>query len=289
MKIFCKELNKHFESKSEMLKELKARKEDIISIKRATVKYSDPAIICLNVKDNTTKEDDDGKDNSPKIGDYVFPVINTTNYLDSHGDVHINGLWDVSIRDQKNKLYYLINHNLEIGSVVGYPKDVEAYVKTLNWSDLGRSYPGTTQALIFKVLLTEKANKDALAILVDRQPIENSVRMQYISMTLCINDNDPEFKAEYENFYKYLPVIANKEDAMERGYFWAITEAKIFKEGSMVLAGSNDATPVLYEDDEKSKITFENEKKRSPLYDSLLTSTPGPQGCSHKNLIDFFN
>ena len=33
--------------------------------------------------------------------------------------------------------------------------------------------------------------------------------------------------------------------AFERGYYWTVSEAKIFKEGSMVLAGSNDLTPML--------------------------------------------
>jgi ribosomal protein L37E len=40
-------------------------------------------------------------------------------------------------------------------------------------------------------------------------------------------------------------MIANKADADLMGYFWAVTELKIRDEGSMVVKGSNDATPIL--------------------------------------------
>jgi hypothetical protein len=50
------------------------------------------------------------------------------------------------------------------------------------------------------------------------------------------------------NFYKYLAVIANKQAALDAGYFWAVAQAKIVKEGSAVLFGSNEATPILYTD-----------------------------------------
>jgi hypothetical protein len=43
-------------------------------------------------------------------------------------------------------------------------------------------------------------------------------------------------------------MIANKEDAVAAGYFWGIQAAKIVKEGSAVLAGSNFVTPILYDD-----------------------------------------
>ena len=49
--------------------------------------------------------------------------------------------------------------------------------------------------------------------------------------------------------------IANKAQAIEQGYFWVVTEAKISQEGSMVLRGSNDATPIL---------TSENKTQSNP-------------------------
>jgi hypothetical protein len=243
MAVFCKELNQEFETKKEMFLALKKDAEKIIGLKKVAIKNSDP--VCLQVRNTTTKAEGNEQ---VGIGSKVYAVINTTNWFDSHGDVHIDGIWDVSVKDQRNKLYYIINHELEIGKVIAFPKDNEAYVQSLKWSDLGLDYPGNTQALMFAPTLTEATNKDALYAIAQRAPIQNSVRMQYIGMTLCIDDSDDDFKQEKANFDKYIKVVANADDAREAGFFWAITEAKIYKEGSAVLFGSNEATPVLYAD-----------------------------------------
>lgn len=243
--IACKELNKIFATKQEMFAELKANKEKIVGLKKAAYKFSDPASFVYKSKDAKKAE---GEVEAIGIGSYIYPVINTTNYLDSCGDVHLDGIWDVSVKDNKGKLYYIINHELEIGKVIAYPLDVEPSVVTMEWSELGLSYTGKTQALVFKVKLTEATNKDALGAIIAKAALQNSVRMQYIDMILCIDDASDDYKQEYENFYKYMAVIANKQDAMDAGYFWAIPQAKIVKEGSACLFGANDATPILYSD-----------------------------------------
>ncbi|HVW99710.1 MAG TPA: hypothetical protein VHA52_04590 [Candidatus Babeliaceae bacterium] len=244
--IFCKELNQEFATKELMYAALKENAAKIISIKKAAIKDSDPVtyFVKRTVADKATGENDA----VIGVGSTIYPVINTTNYLDSHGDVHGDGIWDNSIKDNKGKIFYAINHELKIGSIVAYPQNVEAYVETLEWSQLGRDYIGKTQALIYKVLLTEAANKDFMGAVADKAPIQNSVRMGYISIILCIDDSSDDYKQEYANFYKYLAVIANKQDAIDAGYYWYVTEAKIIKEGSAVLFGSNDATPIFYSD-----------------------------------------
>ena len=70
-------------------------------------------------------------------------------------------------------------------------------------------------------------------------------------------------------------MIANKEEADRVGYFWAVTEAKIVKEGSMVLFGSNSVTPLLQKDIEPDAPTQEKEaatstSKGSLFFNSLL-------------------
>lgn len=272
MSYFCKELNKTFDTKAEMFAEIKANKDRIVGIKKAA--YKDTDWVCLSRKGGETTK---AEAQTVKIGDYVYPIINTTNYYDSHGDVHLDGIWDLSVKDQRNKLYYVINHDLEIGKVIAYPEDVLAYVETLSWSDLGLPYIGTTQALIYKVLLTEAGNKDAINGIIGKKPFQNSVRMGYIDMILCIDDPSPDFAQEYANFHKYLPIIANKEEVIASGIYWAISQGKIVKEGSAVLYGSNDATPILYSD---------------PASTSQKVRTPNPQDSStvkinksHLNLI----
>lgn len=266
---FCKELKQDFDTKKEMFRALKERKEEIIGLKKAATKFTDP----VSYRFKATNAEKAENESNVKVGDTIYAIINTTNYLDSHGDVHIPGIWDVSVKDQRNKLYYIINHDLEIGKVIAYPRDVEAMVKTMEWSELGLPYTGVTQALIFAAKLTDKSNRDFLAAAMDKEDLQNSVRMRYIKFTICIDDNDSEFAVERANFYKYLPDIANKEDVMEAGYFWAIEQAAIEKEGSAVLFGSNDATPILYTDPGST-----NQENKS-----------GPPESSHRTKSLIFN
>lgn len=242
--IFCKELNKQFETKQEMFAELKANRDNIIGLKKAKFKNSDPISVYMRpeVQKDAPVSDVIG------IGSTVYAVINTTNFFDSCGDVHLDGLWDISIKDNKGKLYYIINHDLEIGKVIAYPNNVDASVVPLKWSDIGLQYPGSMQALVFAVKLTEATNKDALNAIIQKAPLQNSVRMGYITMILCIDSTEDDFATEKANFDKYIKIVANKEDAISAGYMWAIEQAKIVKEGSACLFGANEATPILYSD-----------------------------------------
>lgn len=252
--IFCKELKKDFCTKPDMYKALKANKTLIIDRKKSETKFTDWLDMrVMAVKGQDANKDGENGEVEIKLGDYVFPVINTTNYLDSHGDVHIDGIWDTTIGDQKDKVYYIINHDLEIGKVIAYPQDVQPMVKTLNWTDLGKDYTGTTQALIFKVKLTEDGNEDAIKAIIGKRALQNSIRMRYIRMKLCINDNSQYYKEEYANWLMYIDRVANRDEAEKQGYFWAVLEAAIWKEGSAVLYGSNDVTPILSSSDLEDK------------------------------------
>lgn len=267
---FCKELKQDFATKKEMFTALKERKEEIIGIKRAAIKFTDP--ISLHLRDlNAVKAE--GESAQVGIGSTIYAVINTTKYFDSHGDVHWDGIWDVSVRDQKNKLYYIINHELELGKVIGFPRDVTASVKNVTWQQLGLSYSGSTQALIYEVKLTDKTNKDFLAAVSDKEDLQNSVRMRYIKFTLCMNDDDADFATENSNFWKYLPDIANKEEVLEAGYYWLVEQAAIEKEGSAVLFGSNDATPILYSAivDDPAKSSLKHDENKSDPDNSSQT------------------
>lgn len=269
--IFCKELKKDFKSKSEMYKALKANQNLIIDSKKATVKFTDWLDMRVMAVKSQDAEKAEGEEVEIKLGDYIFPVINTTNYLDSHGDVHIDDIWNVSIADQKNKVYYIINHDLEIGKVIAYPDDVVPMVKSMAWTELGRPYSGLTQALIFKVKLTERGNADANQAIIGKVALQNSIRMRYIRMKLCINDTAQYFKEEYANWLQYVDKVANREEVEDLGYFWAILEAQIYKEGSAVLFGSNDVTPIL---------TTAPEDKSGPLSSSQEVKEVNPSADS---------
>ncbi|QIL41018.1 hypothetical protein G7074_18155 [Pedobacter sp. HDW13] len=263
MKFTCKELSgQSFETKQEMFAALKASKEAIIKQKTEAVKFSDH--IDYSLKEDGTLKQEDGSATQLKYGDYVYPIINSTNYLDSHSDLHLYGIWDKSAEEQKGRIYFIINHDLSVGNVISYPKEVELIIKEVEWSKLGKSYPGSTQVLMFKAMVTEKSNPAAFYILRDKEDVQYSVRMRYVRLELAINDSSEYYKQEKAVFDKYLPLIVNQEKAIEDGYFWVIHEAEIYKEGSMVLFGSNDATATLY-DIENKDIQLPNSTDEEPL------------------------
>jgi hypothetical protein len=234
----CNVLNKEFETKEEMFKALKANEGNIIALKKASMKNSDP-VIFTTLKTEATKG---VKDLDP---DYVYPVINTNRYMDSHDDVHFDGIWNKTLQEQQGKLYYVLDHSLKVSDVVAWPKDVEASVMDIPWSAVGKDYPGTTQALVYKIPLSALKNDFARKAIEESQPVENSVRMQYVKITMAIDSKESEYKANKQYYDSHVNEIANKERATELGYFFGVEEAKIYKEGSMVLAGSNDATGML--------------------------------------------
>lgn len=263
MKIFCIELNKEFPSKTEMFLALKKNSDRIIGLKKAAIKESDGVGYAFREsKENACKAVAEDVLLKAAEGDTIYAIINTTNWLDSHGDVHLDGIWDKSINEQQGKVYYAVNHELKLGSIISYPDEVTMSVPTLNWKDLGIDHSGTTQALLFAAQLTDASNKSALKAIKAKKPLENSVRMQYVDMVLCIDSNEKGLEQERMNFYQYLPKIANKETAIEQGYYWGIKQAKIVKEGSAVLAGSNSQTPILYSDPSKSQ--SEKEQQSPP-------------------------
>ncbi len=263
--------NREFADKSELFKALKEHKSSIIDMKKSEYKKTDSFRFSA-IKSDIAKAVgfEDG---------YIYPVINTTKYLDSHNDVHIDGIWNKSVSEQLGKIYYVADHKLEVTSIIAHKSDVQALVMDLAWKSLGVDYVGNTQALIFKIAKDKITLPQAKQIIESKQDIEHSVRMQYVYFDLALNSTDKDDVEEYKIYNKYINLIANKELAEQQGYFWAVTEAKIYREGSMVLAGSNDVTPMLYpsKNIEPTKVTQTNEpdkttqeEKKKQLFINLL-------------------
>lgn len=243
-----------FATKCELFKSLKVNKGNLISIKKAAIKNSDGCRQPLSSKDGFAIKGINGLEEG-----FVYPIINTTNYIDSHNDVHLPKIWNKSLNDQSGKVFYVTDHDLKVDSVIAFPKDVQISVNKLEWSALGKASSGSTEALTFKVPLSKIRHTGASKIIQEKIDIEHSVRMQYVKMFLAVNSEDSEFSEEKELFDKHITSISNKEIAHEVGYFWGIEEAKIVQEGSMVLFGSNDATPMMFpHNEEPHKSTLNN-------------------------------
>lgn len=186
----------------------------------------------------------------------IRAIINTTNIMDSHMDVHFPGLWDKSLSENK-MLLHVQEHNMQFDKIISSDELLKAYTKNYTWREIGYKYPGFTEALVFDSTIKQAGKPPRNPFMYDQYSkgyVKNhSVGMQYIKMILCINEpDDLYYGAEYEAWQKYFPEVVNQDYAEEKGFFWGIMEAKAI-EGSAVPIGSNRATP-----------TFDNNLKQEP-------------------------
>jgi hypothetical protein len=255
-----------FTTKAELFAYLRENHDKLLTQKKEAVKYADTVDFCNVVFDK--EEADKAQNTSQELNKneiQVKVVINTTNLIDSHMDLHIEGLWKKSLKENKRVLL-LKEHKSTFEDIIS--NQVEATTKTMSWSTLGFPYEGTTQALIFDA----KIQKDRNPYMFDQYKagyVENhSVGMRYIQLALAINSEDDADKKYKETWDKYYPLIANKSVAEENGYFWAVTEAKML-EGSAVVFGSNYATPTLSVKTEPEDTPAEPSPTRKSIFEKF--------------------
>ena len=225
-----------FKTKKELFEHLVNNKETLIAQKKANLKCADGVQVATIPTDLVIKEPEyDGSTIQ------VRAVINTTNLMDSHNDVHFPGLWTKSLSENR-MIMHLQEHDMKFDKIIADGQDLNAYVQTFEWKDLGYNYPGSTQALVFDSVIKADRNQFMMNQYRKGNVKNHSVGMQYVKLLLAVNDE--QYGAEYDAWEKYYPMIANKATADEVGYFWAVLEAKVI-EGSAVPLGSNFATPTL--------------------------------------------
>jgi hypothetical protein len=232
-----------FNSIKELHKHLIDNKESIMMARKSAIKEADGILFV-----NTTYVDKDEAIKSENVSEEieigtinVKVVINTTNLIDSHRDCHMPKIWNKSIKENR-KLKLLKEHKAVFENVIS--DEVTATVKTMKWSSLGYNYEGSTQALIFDAKIKEKRSPYMFAQYKEGYVDNHSVGMQYVNYVMCVNSAESWAQEEKANWDKYYSEVVNKEVADEKGYFWAVTEAKVI-EGSAVVKGSNEFTPVM--------------------------------------------
>lgn len=250
--------NKEFATKEELFSELRANKKELISLKKSIEKRAD----AFNHSDIVIGKTEKNKEESSEMQNINYlnakVVINTTNFIDSHNDLHINGIWNKSVSDNANKGFlHLQEHKREFDKVIS--DNAIGTVELMSWKSLGYPYNGKTEALVFNSTVEKKRNEFMFNQYKNGWVKNHSVGMRYVKLDLAINSESEWDKDEKELWDKYYTVVANKEVADERGYFWVVSEAKII-EGSAVVMGSNSVTPTL---------SIEN--KEEPLKDTLTT------------------
>jgi hypothetical protein len=237
--------NMEFATKKELFKFLAENKDKLIAQRKAVIKKEDcgvllvPTIVIDHKKTNKAEAGIIDPVNLKSLK--VVCIINTTNFLDSHMDVHLPGLWNKSLQDNKN-IMHVQEHDMEFDKIIADGVDLKAYTKPFKWSELGYSYSGETEALVFESNILRKRNEFMMNQYANGWVKNHSVGMYYVKTDMAINDE--EMPNYFEAWKKYYPQIVNPELADERGYFWYVLEAKC-AEGSAVPIGSNTATPTL--------------------------------------------
>ena len=271
--IICKELNtESFSDKDALFLALKANKDAIIKAKKSTHKLS--VYETLPVLSET----------SPSIPfateeGYFYAIINSTNVMDSHNDVHTDSIWNKSAIEKNGKISYLVDHDFSVEGLVVHKSNVEIQLHKTTFKDLGYELEGNTTILVYKMRESDILHDKMAKIVSKRGQIENSVKMEYVTTVLCVNSDLEELKDEKRDYDKYISSVGNRAVVDEQGYFFAQTEAKIVDEGSAVLEGSNSSTHIIYH---KEIEPLTNTHKNEP-------SDNGTQKIDYKSLLENFN
>lgn len=265
--IVAKEMpGRHFNDKQELFAALRENKRDIIATKKMSVKESDSVIYVpsvLNEKGESVKSQETNLLDIDKI--HAKLVINTTLLMDSHSDVHLNGIWKKSVKETKSP-YLLQEHKMTFDHIIS--DNVKASVEAISWKDLGFNYSGSTEALIFDATISKDRNEYMFNQYAKGFVKEHSVGMRYINIELGINSESKYDEEEKKVWDKYIDLVVNKDVAEEQGYAWFVHEAKII-EGSAVVKGSNFATPTISVEAAKSTST-----KTEPSSDTQIFKKP---------------
>lgn len=263
--IYCKELNKEFESKADLFKALVENESFIINAKKSQVyKSFEKGLQVVSDQKTIEKAFNDSEKGIKFDSDYYYFVVNSANYLDSHNDMHVDGNWNKSVKDQNGKVYLVWHHDFsKTENIIAFPEDIEMMTSKVAWNLLGKSYEGETYSLIYKVKKDKIVNENVSKWLKEGRKLQLSVRMQYIKLETAFNSDDSDYAKQTENYQKYYPLIANKDEFKEIEYFFIVKEAKNVMESSLLPFGSNSATAEISQTENKSeadKITSEQEE-----------------------------
>ena len=273
----------------ELFKYLKENKESIIAEKKSLAIKSDSLSVNTSLsffKDGLQTKEMDSPEMDPTTL-LVKVVANTSNFCDSHYDVLAPDCWKKTIRENgprgKNIIAHICDHKHEITAKVG---KVEAiYSEDLELRKIGvKSDIKEAQALIFETEIRKDFNEKVYNLYKAGEVNQHSIGLQYVKIDLAVNSEDDEYKQEYKLWRKQIDNIVNKEEVIERGYFWYVTEIKLY-ENSAVLFGSNEITPTLETLSNEPDNTTRNNSDEEPDNTTLDEQNKQSNNLKFQNFI----
>ena len=227
-------------TKAELFKYLRENEKQIIKQKCSMPIKSDLFEWgCLPINQKQTLKED-GEAMQPHEIE-VNAIANLSGWCDSYMDVMIKNSWSKTISD-KSIVYHLKNHRYSTDDIVG--KDPELYTKNFDVSYFGlTSDVLKAQALMMRSIVCKEYDEKTYLLYKDNQIKQHSIGLRYLIIKLCLNSEVEEDKVYKANYDKYYSEVINKDLVDQKGYFWAVVEAKIL-ENSCVLFGANENTGV---------------------------------------------
>ncbi|MCK5614227.1 hypothetical protein KAR91_70835 [Candidatus Pacearchaeota archaeon] len=266
-----------FKNKRDEIAFLVKNKERLIAQKKSATKWTDNNIYRTSI---LSKGGELIKENEAFIPDgdsfKVRVIINTTKLFDSHRDVHLNGLWKKSLKENKGIMHVRQHRSNDFEFIISDDEDLKAFTKMFTWDELGApEFKGNTEALTFDSTVRRKRNEFMFDQYSNGWVKQHSVGMIYMKLILGVNDDN--FGAEFEAWEKYSPEIVNLSDAEDVGHAWFVKEAKVI-EGSAVPRGSNWITPTQdnnfkNEPDQSTQVEIEpstEDTQKRKYFNSLL-------------------
>lgn len=259
-----------FEDPKERLTFLKENKAEILAEKKSIIKTVGSPLIYHNYESQ--------KGNPYKVkkaeGEALLLDIvgNSVGFFDSHFDVSMKGSFNRTVKGGARTAPFLKDHDHRTDGVIGLNKGVR--VEEIMISRLGYEASGKTECFIMSVEPKRVYDEKAFEMYKDGQIKQHSIGLQYVKLTLAMND--PDFKEEYAEWEKSIGTVINRDIVEEYGYFWPVYEQKVI-ELSAVLFGSNKYTPILgtskstLSEDDPLLSTQQKKDSRKLFYQKLLS------------------
>lgn len=264
--------DKKFETKMDQTRFIKKNFEEMKQLKMSEYKTNSIPLI-----DNIEK-----KEYEPIIENItsdiiqIKTVINSTNIIDSHLDLHMADIWKKTVKDNPYS-YHLKQHEAKFESVIS--NKAKSYNEKTNFNKIGLDIDFVTTININEFILKRSDMQFMFDQYVAGKVLQHSVGMIYVELDIAYYDEDSQKQMDF--FEEMKKKAVNPEIADEYGYFWVIYQAKK-REGSAVVFGSNSVTPTLWIKNYQPQIST-GKQNNEPLYDSTHKTEPSTNDTQNKN------
>ena len=228
--------DKKFETKMDQTRFIKNNFDEMRQIKMSEYKTNSSVLIDNIIK----KEYEPLIDNISSDIIQVKTVINSTNIIDSHLDLHMPEIWNKTVSDNPYS-YHLKQHKAEFENVIS--SKAKSYNEKTNFNKIGLDIDFKTTININEFILEKSKMPFMFDTYVNGDVKQHSIGMIYVNMDLAYYDEESEKQMAF--FEEMKKKAVNPDVADEYGYFWIVYEAKK-REGSAVVFGSNSVTPTLW-------------------------------------------